>query len=89
MTPILMMIRTGFLTIMNLQVHSLGLAVQPLVGLRPHCNIKVKEVISINEVEQIINIQFQLGMMWFDSRLQSRRTELSASTIPLVLQRFQ
>ena len=33
-------------------------------------SIDIKEIISINEVEQIINIQFKLEMTWFDSRLQ-------------------
>ena len=33
-------------------------------------SINVNEIISISEVEQVINIQFQLEMAWFDSRLQ-------------------
>ena len=33
-------------------------------------SIDVKEIISIDEVEQIINIQFQLALSWFDGRLQ-------------------
>ena len=33
-------------------------------------NIDVTEIISIKEVDQIINIQFELGMSWFDGRLK-------------------
>ena len=32
-------------------------------------SIDIKEIISISEVDQIINIQFKLEMSWFDSRL--------------------
>ena len=33
-------------------------------------SVDVKEIIAIDEVEQIINIQFQLTLSWFDGRLQ-------------------
>ena len=35
-----------------------------------YLNVKVKNIIRIDEVEQIINIQFQLELVWLDSRHQ-------------------
>ena len=33
-------------------------------------SVDVKEIIAIDEVEQVINIQFKLSLSWFDGRLQ-------------------